>query len=49
VEHEKREAKKRQKRKPVDSVPEILPEQKGDSREKIGERVGTTPEMFPDL
>lgn len=30
------EAKERQKRKPANSVPVTLPEQKGDTRDKIG-------------
>ena len=35
------EAKERQKRKPVDSVPENLPEQnKGDARDQLGEAFG---------
>ena len=37
-----REAKERQVRKSADSVPENLPEQKGDARDKAGERVGVS-------
>jgi hypothetical protein len=37
-----RQAKERQKRKPVDSVPEKLPEQKGDSRDQAGKDVGVS-------
>lgn len=36
-------AKERQKRKPVDSVPATLPEQKTDSRDAAGKAVGENP------
>lgn len=36
-EHHAAQAKERQKRKPKGSVPENLPEQKGDARDKAGE------------
>lgn len=36
------QAKERQKRKPVDSVPENLPEQKGDARDQAGKAVGVS-------
>ena len=35
-------AKERQIRKPTKSVPEIVPEQKGDARDKAGETVGVS-------
>lgn len=40
--HEKSEAKKRQERKPANSVVETLPQQKGKSRDKVGDRVGVS-------
>jgi hypothetical protein len=44
TEYYKREAKERQKRKPVKSVPEIFPEQigKGEARDKAGEACGVS-------
>ena len=39
LELHKTEAKERQKRKPADSVPAIVPEQKGDARDKAGAAV----------
>lgn len=42
------EAKERQKRKPVDSVPAILPEQKGDARDQAGKAVGVSGRYVSD-
>lgn len=39
-EWEAEKAKERQLRKPADSVPEELPEQKGDTRDRLGQKVG---------
>src|SRR5262249_42743799 len=41
-EAERRDAKERQRRKPVNSVPVTLPEQKGDSRDRIAASAGVS-------
>lgn len=44
---EQAEAKKRQERKLADSVVETLPQQKGKSRDKVGDRVGVSGKSEP--
>jgi protein gp37/ParB-like chromosome segregation protein Spo0J len=42
VEHEKADAKKRQVRKPADSVVDMCPQQNGKTRDAVGKRVGVS-------